>query len=646
MSQTTPISPALDRVVRHCLDKDARHRFQSARDVAFALEAIETSSGTAVISSVAAPHRATRERLLWAAVSLGMLVAGLVAGAGWARSRPAPPAVVRFTVTTPPETPFILPALSPDGHRIAFVADTAEGVPIVYVRAVDAIAPVALRGTEQASSFIFWSPDGRWVAFFAGGKLKKIQVDGGNPLTICDWLGSFSGTWNANGVILLGGRTGIERVSAEGGEPTPVTKTAADEALLIATSFLPDGRHFLYVAFEKVAPAAAPVRRVFVGGLGSNDRTPLLTIAAGDDAINVAYAAGFLFRVRAGALVAHPFDVARLTPPGEAIPVVEAVQMQYVVAAFSMSQNGVLAYQPASTGSSDLRLMWLDRGGKHLAGLGTPGSYSNVELSPDEKRLALSVVDEASHSRNIWTFDLTRGVRTRFTFDPADERSPIWSPDGNHITFNVGHTPSFDLFQKAANGAGPVEPLLQDGLSKDPMSWSPDGRFLVYRVTGPSHTNDIWVLPTFGDRKPYPLVATPFDENYARFSPDGRWLAYASNESGRSEVYVTAFPGGGKWQVSADGGGFPRWRGDGAELYYLASDNAVMAVRVKSGTTSFEIGAAERLFQAHPPPQPGHPYAVTADGRRFLFITSATAPSPLTVVLNWQEELKARVPTK
>jgi serine/threonine protein kinase/WD40 repeat protein len=642
LPKNTPILIRL--MLRRALEKDRKSRLADIADAQLDIDDAAREPDGIVSAS---PSVSSRRDVAWATATLAFVLMSVALGLRLFVVAPAQPSTVRFTVTPPNDTPFILPAVSPDGHRIAFVAQTTEGVSTVFVRDVDAIAPHSLKGTERAIGSVFWAPDGRWVAFFADGKLKKIQVDGGSPVTICDRLRVTGGTWNPNGIILVPGRAGIDRVSAEGGEPTPATIVGANEALHGFPFFLPDGRHFLYIAVEKVAPEVLPMRRVFVGSLGSNDRTPLLTLAAGgDDAVNVTYAAGFLFRVRAGALVAHPFDVARLTPPGEAVPIANAVQTQYSVGAFSVSSSGVLVYQPADTASNDLRLIWHDRAGKQLSVLGAPGSYANVELSPDEKRLALSIVDDASHSRDIWIFDLTRGVRTRFTFDPADERSTIWSTDGGHITFNIGHTPSFDLFQKAANGAGSVEPLLRDGLSKDPMSWSPDGRFLVYRVTGPSRTNDLWVLPIFGDRKPYPLVATPFDENYARFSPNGHWLAYASDESGRSEVYVTAFPSGGKWQVSINGGSFPRWRGDGAEIYYLAPDGAVTAVHVQGNTTSFEVGASERLFQAHPARQPGHPYVVTADGQRFLFITNPTAPPPLTVVLNSFEELKQRVPTK
>jgi Tol biopolymer transport system component len=642
LPKNTPVS--IRRLLRRALERDRRSRLADIVDAQ-----LDIDDGAREPSEIARASRSfsPRREAAWATVTLAAVLVSVALGWRLFFAPPIPAPAVRFTVTPPTETPFILPAVSPDGQRIAFVAENSEGVPIVFVRAVNAIAPVALKGTERTSISIFWSADSRWVAFFADGKLKKIQVDGGTPVTICDRRGSaIGGTWNANGTILIGRSPGIERVSAEGGEPTPVTTPGASEAAHLSPFFLPDGRHFLYVVVEKVAPEVVPTRRVFVGDLDSNDRRPVLTLGVGDNVVNVAYAAGFLFRMRAGALVAHPFDVARLTPPGEAIPVENAVQTQYALAAFSVSTNGVLAYQPADAAAGDFRLTWLDRAGRQLSVLGEPGSYSNTELSPDGKRLAVSIVDEASRSRDIWTFDLTRGVRTRFTSNPADERAPLWSPDGSHITFNIGHTPSFDLFQKAANGAGSVEPLLQDGLSKDPNSWSPDGRFLVYRVTGPSATNDLWVLPTFGDRKPYPLVVTPFNENDASFSPNGRWVAYDSDESGRPEVYVTAFSGGGKWEVSTSGGGLPRWRGDGAELYYITPDGAVMAVPVKGDTTSLEIGTAERLFQAHPPMQPGRFYVVTADGQRFLFITNPAAPPPLTVVVNWTEEFKQRATVK
>jgi Tol biopolymer transport system component len=253
----------------------------------------------------------------------------------------------------------------------------------------------------------------------------------------------------------------------------------------------------------------------------------------------------------------------------------------------------------------------------------------------------MGVLDPGRGTRDIWIFDTVRGVRTRFTFDPAEERTAVPSPDGGQVVFNSLRSGALELYRKASSGAGTEELLLKDGRSKDPNHWSPDGRFLLYRVTGDTRTNDIWVLPLSGDRTPFPFVATPFSEGNARFSPDGRWVAYTSDESGQPEVYVAPFPSGeGKWQVSTAGGEFPRWRGDGRELYYLAAGNTLTAVAVAGTAAAFQAGAPQHLFKVNLPPGPGYPYDVTPDGQRFLFNTEVAPPPPVTVVVNWMAGLR------
>jgi eukaryotic-like serine/threonine-protein kinase len=300
-----------------------------------------------------------------------------------------------------------------------------------------------------------------------------------------------------------------------------------------------------------------------------------------------------------------------------------------------------LAYQMgAETASS--QLVWFDRTGKQLGALGDPAAYTDLELSPDGKRVSVSIPDEGK-GRNIWIYDVARGLRTRFTFDPADQLTSIWSPDGGRIVFNSRRKGSLDLYQKAASGAGNEEMLLEDNVDKFPASWSPDGKFILYVGSGPSRSNDLFVLPLTGDRKPFPFLQTQFSESEGRISPDSRWVAYVSNESSRNEIYVASFPGpGGKWQISSGGGNYPRWRRDGSEIFYLAPDNKLMAASVNSKGASFEVSAVKPLFATRIAFRGSYKYDVSPDGQKFLIDSAPeqATTSPLTIVLNWEAGVK------
>ena len=343
--------------------------------------------------------------------------------------------------------------------------------------------------------------------------------------------------------------------------------------------------------------------------------------------------------------MAQPFDERRLALTGEPFPVAEQIQTlaNNPTGVFSVSDTGVMAYLTGAA-SSEPRLVWFDRAGAPVATVGEPGRYADLQLSADRLRASVSVPDGSAATRDIWLFDVARGLRTRFTFDPADEQSSVWSPDGSRIVFNSRRKGHFDLYQKASSGAGAEEVLLEDTLEKSPLSWSPDGRFILYTAAGGSTGNDLWILPMSGDRKPFPFLQTPFNEVPGVFSPDGRWIAYVSNESGRPEVYVAPFPGpGGKWMVSTAGGGNPRWRSDGKEIFYLAGGQQMMAAAVNGAGSSFQVGAVQPLFAIRPV-GPRSFYDVSADGQRFLAITGPdqrpAAIPPITVVVNWTAALK------
>jgi dipeptidyl aminopeptidase/acylaminoacyl peptidase len=340
-------------------------------------------------------------------------------------------------------------------------------------------------------------------------------------------------------------------------------------------------------------------------------------------------------------LMAQPFDVQRLVLTGDAFPIAEQIQIQGGITSgvFSASDNGVLAYQ-TGTATAGSQLVWFDRTGKQVGMLGDAAAYSDLEFSPDGKRASVSI-PEAGKGRDIWLYDITRGLRTRFTFDPADELESIWSPDGSQIVFNSRRKGHLDLYQKASNGAGTEEVLVEDNVDKYPVSWSPDGRFILYVSSGTS--NSLFALPLSGDRKPFPFLKTQFSGVSAQFSPDGRWVAYQSNESGRAEVYVAPFPGpGGQRQISTAGGGLPRWRHDGAEIFYLDLDNNLMAAAVNGKAGNFDVGAVKPLFGTHAAQGGRYRYDVSADGQRFLINTALQQPTsaPITVVVNWTAGLK------
>jgi dipeptidyl aminopeptidase/acylaminoacyl peptidase len=397
--------------------------------------------------------------------------------------------------------------------------------------------------------------------------------------------------------------------------------------------FLPDGRHFVY---SVLSFSQRGWRGSCIGSLDSKDKKRLLSVSG-----TIAYAAGHLLFVRDGTLVAHPFDPNRLQVTGDPIPVAEEVEVSHSFSEFSVSDSGVLAYQRRSANKTD-GLIWLDRRGKQLGSIAAPANYSVHRLSPDEKRVAGSRLDESGVG-DIWLLELSRGITSRFTSDPAFDWVPVWSPDGSRIVFNSNRKGSMDLYLKALSGGGLEEVLLESNTLKLPTDWSRDDRFILYEDAD-SNTNrsDLWVLPLSGDRKPMPFLQTPFAELQGQFSPNGRWIAYMSDESGRFEVYVQSFPApGGKWQISTDGGTMPRWRRDGKELFYLAADRKLMAVEVKADSTFSSVPRA--LFAA--PPFPDRSYSVTADGQRFLFNSSRkeAVSTPITVVINWTADLRKKL---
>ncbi|MEX1243815.1 MAG: hypothetical protein WEF99_03440, partial [Thermoanaerobaculia bacterium] len=573
-------------------------------------------------------RRKNREKLAWAVAAVLALVAGL-AIFGYLRRAPKPPRVTRFELATPEEIVALdAPRVSPDGRYVAFNATDASGKTRIWLRALNALAPQPLSGTEGTTR-PFWSPDSRFLGFFAEGKLKKIDVTGGPPQNICDAATGADGSWSPEGVILYDGRgtDPIYRVAAAGGVPVAAVKPdPAQKASQVGwPEFLPDGRHYLYMVIGS-RPEDSAYR---IGSLDSNESkafAPAQTL--------ITYAPpGYLLFVRDRTLVAQPFDAKALKTTGEPVPLAEKIGVDSVgLARFSVSHEGTLCYR---TGESGTRLLWVDRNGKELETAGEAGDSREPALSPRGDRLAFNMADARANNADVWVRDLARGVNSRLTFGARDEFAPTWSPDGSRIAFAVDGR---GLFEKAADGTGEEKELLKAEELAFPTDWSRDGRYIAFTRQGKDTGFDAWVLPTFGDRTPIAVLKTPFNEGGTVFSPDGRFIVYASNESGRSEIYARSFPGqGGKWQVSSGGGSDPHFSDDGREIFYRAPDQKVMAVDVKMGA-GFETGVPKPLFLGRfQPATARNRYVPSGDGQRFLIVAplGRDAMAPTTVVLNW-----------
>ncbi|MDQ2979727.1 MAG: protein kinase [Acidobacteriota bacterium] len=627
--------PALDRVVKTCLAKDPEDRWQTARDVLLQMKWIQEGGSQAGLPAPVAAQRKKRERIAWAIAGAALAAAAILA-VGFLRRAPAQPRTIRFEIATPEGiTTIDAPRISPDGRHLAFNATDSSGMSRIWVRALNALAAQPLAGTEGTTR-PFWSPDSRFLGFFAEGKLKKITVSGGPAQKICDAPSGADGSWSPEGVILFDGTANdpIFRVSAAGGTPVVAVKPEASrkEAEVGWPEFLPDGRHFLYMAIGQKAEDNAY-------RIGSLDSKESRTIAPAQTLVTYA-PPGYLLFVRGKTLVAQPFDAKAGKTMGEPTPLAERIGTGPVgLARFSVARDGTLVYR---TGESGDRLLWVDRSGHDIETIGDPGEYHNPAFSPGGDRLAFDLTDPHSGKQDVWVRDLKRGVSSRFTFGAVDAFAPLWSPDGRLIVFTQARDQAVGLFEKAADGQGEEKLLFKSDELKVACDWSRDGRYIAFMSRGKETSWDLWALPTFGDRKPVAFLKTQFAERLPVFSPDGRFLAYDSNESGRPEVYVQSFPGpGGKWQISTSGGVEPRWRADGKELYYRAPDQRLMAVEIQAGS-GFTAGVPQPLFLGRF--EPGiarNRYLPTADGRRFLTVAPLGREflTPTTVVLNWFAEL-------
>ncbi|MEE9292803.1 MAG: protein kinase, partial [Acidobacteriota bacterium] len=578
--------PGLNRLVKTCLAKDPDERRQTMHDVLLELRWIAEAGSQAGVPLPVASRRRTRERLAWglAGVAGGVLVA-LVAA--WALFSPTPPEMrlVRTSLVPPrvPVAEFTLGGInsgsltiSPNGRHVTFAARNEDGKRQLWVRALDQSEARPLPGTEDGEH-PFWSPDSRFIAFFSGGKLKKIDLAGSPALILTDASQGRPGAWNDDGVILFSPTTldPIHRVAAGGGKPEQVTEIdkSRNETTHRFASFLPDGHHFLYFAGGHGTESGSETHAIFIADLESKEKKLLVHARS-----NASYSNGHLLYVRDRVLLAHPFDPDRLEFTGDPSPIAQNVQYEppFFRALFSVSNEGTLVYRagvvdPTST------LTWIDRDGTEVASIGEPSTYENIgfdqniALSPDETRAAVAIVDSDTGTSDLWIYELRREVATRFTFGKLSEGAALWSPDGERIVYAAITNVYPDLYIKSASGAGTEEVLLEGDMVKIPTSWTPDGKsILFWRFDPQSETGqDIYLLELGDGKEAKPILQTEFDEHTGILSPDGRWLAYVSEESGSEEIYVAPFPGpGGKWQISKGGGNSPAWTKNGTEIIY------------------------------------------------------------------------------
>jgi len=659
---------AIRGLLRRCLDRNAKTRLRDIGEARVAIEAAlagETPGDLAPVES----HRA--RVLPWAVAAALCLLVGAGAGYFWPRQPALDVRAAQFTVDAPSGSTFVdvfgSSAVSPDGRFLVFsVRDNGAKNPVLWLRPIDSLNPRALAGTE-GGDFPFWSPDSQSLAFFADGKLKRIAVAGGTPLTLCEAkpTGPAGGAWNQEGVILFAGEDGLYRVPASGGVAARITQAdaARHETAHGFPQFLPDGRRFLYY-IQSPDPG---VQGVYAAALDqpqersrilSTDHKALYSPSRGNYP-------GLLLWLRERALLAQPFDAGKVRLEGEPARVAENISITTTSsnviapsrAAFWLSDAGVLAYHTDAIAKR--KILWVGRDGREIQEAAEEDAYTRIRLLPDGKRAMVSRTDVSDGKVDLWLLDLGRGVRTRLTVDGRETGFAVWSPDGRSIAYSSERSGVVQIYRKDAAGGGQEQQLTGGPEPNYVTGWSRDGRYLLFtRNRGTAY--DIWALPA-GEGGSGPAAQKPFlvvqNDGYAgsaAFSPDGKWVAYHSAESGRNEIYARPFAGAasvktGKWQVSSQGGMMPKWRADGRELFYtwnegmaMSPEVVVMAAAVRTATGSFESDAPHELFRL--PGGGDASYDVSGDGQRFLVsgqVSAGTARvSPLTVVLNWQAWLK------
>jgi Tol biopolymer transport system component len=639
LPEETP--PSIVHLLRRCLDRNPRMRLRDIGEARVALSPeslLSPELGRGEIATSAAPAGPAGARLAWGLAAVALVAAAALGWLAVTRSQtPTNREEIRASIRPPAGQVFEAygvhsgaVSISPDGMRMTFVSRSEEKNAGIYLRSLGSEEAQPLAGTEGAT-YPFWSPDGRQLGFFVRGKLKRVDLAGGAPMTVADAPEGRGASWNADGEILFAPDTQsqIHRVSVGGGTPTPVTTldvTRGGETTHRFPFFLPDGRHFLYLRGSH-ATRDTEVNSIWVGSLDTDETFELMS--SGSQAI---YAQGHLFWVHDQFLMARPFDASSLEFTGEAFAVAEGIVFQetYWRAAFDVSPAGPIVCQTGLASSK--YLAWFDRAGSELSTLGTPGQFDEIRLSPDDRFLAATIQDESTGRGDIWIFDVRRNVGSRLTFDDGSDSAPVWSPDGKMIAFrsNRGNTTG-DIYLRPADGRGQAELLYADDAMKTPRDWSSDGKYLA--IDHGVGKSDVWIVPLDGG-DPFSLIVGDFDEGYSRFSPDGNWLGYISNESGRFELYMTRVPRGeGKWQLSIDGADWLiGWKRDGTEVYFLNLEGVLMSVKLELGD-AVVADVPQRLF----PTRAGSTWSSASDGERFVLGVpdDPNEDYPISLILDW-----------
>jgi serine/threonine protein kinase len=628
--------PRIRELLQRCLRKEQKQRLQSIGDARIIIEEVITGlpeGGSEQLSSLP-------PRTLWFS-ALPLALAGLLAIIAvfllfHSRLRDDhPQQSIRASILPPPKNDFqefSVAPISPDGRSLAFVASPSAGLTQLWIRPVDSLVERRLAGTDGAIN-PFWSFDSQWIAFYADNKLKKISVNGGAPLEICDSADGRGGTWSSDGTILFVPDVGVPVYSVPAAGGTPVQVTQLDKSLREVDHrwpvFLPDGKHFLF--FSRGSEMA-----IYAASVGSSERKLILK----NDS-NVMYALpGYLLFVRNRVLMAQPFDAKRLELSGAAVPIAEDVPVNALIhiAHFSSSQNGILAIQTRLR--KNLQPVWVDRFGHTLDLLGEPAMFESFRVSPNGEKVAFAIDNPQDGTPNLWVYDARGSQKTRLTFGPSSAQHFVWAPDSNRVAFDSNPHGLPHLFTIPVTGVGRVESLLPSDQYDTPTSWSPDGRYLAFSRRIPSGKGrwNIWILPVPGNNKPYPLLNSNYDQGNATFSPDGKWLAFDSEETGRREIYLVPFPDAtSKLTISTDGGRRPRWSPDGQELFFISADGRVMAASLHAGKTGLQVTATHPLFRYD-----AGDLDVSSDGKRFLTFRDVEnqPPAPITLITNWTAELK------